>query len=162
MSCRQSANPRIAVFFLLMLGIANTTQADEEQKCRGNTVLLIGEKTVTVEIAATEKERRYGLMFRSSMGADCGMLFVFKNEGQRIFTMRNTLIPLDIAFIAKTGNIREILTMQPGVDRYPSSVQSQFALELNAGWFDTNNIALNAEIKIGSGNEQTALDSLLP
>lgn len=147
------------VLFVCLLATSFIAIADEHQ-CKGMDTLKIAEKPVTVEIALDERSRRYGLMFRSKLGDNCGMLFVFENNGVRTFTMRNTLIPLDIAFIDENGVIAEILTMQPGVARYPSAVQSRYALEVNEGWFETNNLAVGSTVNFIKDEELLPLSSV--
>lgn len=117
-------------------------------------------KVVTVEIASDDRSRSFGLMFRNALGSDCGMLFVFPNSRYRTFTMRNTLIPLDIAFIDGDGKIKEIFTMQPGVDRYPSRVQAKYVLEVNSGWFSANGIVVDNVIQIKQNDEMKPLESI--
>jgi uncharacterized membrane protein (UPF0127 family) len=90
-----------------------------------------------VEIADTADSRNLGLMRRTSLAEDAGMLFVFESEVTRYFWMRNTLIPLDILYIAANGTIVDIQTMPPCVSEpcktYPSRAKAQYALEINAG-----------------------------
>lgn len=97
---------------------------------------------VTVEIADTQPEREKGLMFRYSVPPDNGMLFVFEHEQNLSFWMKNTFIPLDIAYISSKGIINEIYRMEP-LDYsvvYPSKKPAKYALEVNAGWFKKNGI----------------------
>lgn len=109
-------------------------------------IFITGNKTskiaLTVEIADTQPEREKGLMFRYSMPRDNGMLFVFDNERNLSFWMKNTFIPLDIAYISSKGIINEIYRMEP-LDYsivYPSKKPARYALEVNAGWFQKNGI----------------------
>lgn len=145
---------------LVCLLIQPTASMAESEPCKGSSMLDIETKSLTVEVAGDERSRRYGLMFRKSIGENCGMLFVFPNNRPRIFTMRNTLFPLDIAFITKDGTIAEVKTMQPGVDRYPSSVDVVYALEVNAGWFEKNNLAAGNQIMFKTGDNLKPLSSL--
>ena len=89
-----------------------------------------------VEIADTPELRRTGLMHRRSLGEDHGMLFVFELDKRPSFWMKNTLIPLSIAFISSAGEILEIRDMQPQ-DHTPiiSSQPCRYALEVNQGAF---------------------------
>jgi uncharacterized protein len=98
--------------------------------------------TVTAEIAASDAERTLGLMNRESLGKDSGMLFIFSREEYLNFWMKNTSIPLSIAYIDSKGIIREIQDMAP-LDTsltYPSRYPVRYALEVNKGWFNRNNI----------------------
>jgi uncharacterized membrane protein (UPF0127 family) len=147
----------IAIVLLISTTFSTIAPADG---CKGNTTLDINGSQITVEVANTERARRYGLMFRNSLGADCGMLFIFPDTAVRTFTMRNTLIPLDIAFIAADGTIKEILTMQPGTQKYPSSVESDYALEANAGWFAEKALEVGMVVSLQNNGESSDLGSI--
>ncbi|MBP7898437.1 DUF192 domain-containing protein [Candidatus Gracilibacteria bacterium] len=96
-----------------------------------------------VEIARTDAELEKGLMYRTSMPANHGMLFVFKDDAARTFWMKNTLIPLDMIFVDYQGNVVSILPNVPPCElpenqsrncpTYPSQKPSRYVLELNAG-----------------------------
>lgn len=103
---------------------------------------------LTIEIADDESERQRGLMYRYSLDRDRGMLFVFEKERMLSFWMKNTYIPLDIAYISKTGVINEIYRMEP-LDisiTYPSKKAAMYALEVNAGWFSRNSITAGMKL----------------
>lgn len=108
--------------------------------------IVIKDKRIKVEIADTDEKRAFGLMYVEKMSFDYGMLFVFDDDTRRAFWMKNTLVPLDIAYVDKNLKITEIIKMQPaplGVLRpksYPSKKKSMFALEMNAGWYEKNKI----------------------
>lgn len=94
-----------------------------------------------VEIARTPEETRRGLKFRQSLPRDEGMFFVFDEEEQRSFYMRDTRVPLSIAFIKSGGVIESIADMIPLDERSVSSAGPvKFALEAKRGWFDDNGI----------------------
>ena len=95
-----------------------------------------GSVEITVEIARTEEERSQGLMHRKRLPDGEGMLFVFDRDQQLSFWMKDTIIPLSIAFIASDGRIIEIKDMQP-LDLNPvrSSRSVRYALEVPQGWF---------------------------
>jgi uncharacterized protein len=96
--------------------------------------LPIGPTTFTLEVADTDPLRERGLMFRTSMPEDHGMIFVFPEERDRGFWMENTLIPLDILYLDAKGTVVSIKTMKPK-DRtsVPSDGPAMYAIELNAG-----------------------------
>lgn len=105
------------------------------------------EAVAVVEIAADAAARERGLMFRDSMPADAGMLFVYPGEDERNFWMKNTRIPLSIAFADATGRIVRIAGMEPGAGRpeselelYGSGEPAKYALEMNRGWFSLHGI----------------------
>ena len=98
---------------------------------------------VRVEIADDPFEQQRGLMYRTSLGGDRGMLFVFRGEEPRSFWMKNTRIPLSIAYIDSKGHITDILDMKPLDDEpphYTSSEPVQYALEVNQGFFEARGV----------------------
>ncbi len=98
--------------------------------------IVIDGKTFHVEVARTEEERQRGLMFRKSLKEDEGMLFVFTSDQHLSFWMKNTSIPLSIAFISSEGKILQIEDMDPFSERVIRSEHSvRYALELNRGMF---------------------------
>jgi uncharacterized membrane protein (UPF0127 family) len=103
--------------------------------------IRVGGNTVTVEIADDPDVRSRGLMNRDSLPEDHGMLFVYPEEQILSFWMRNTLIPLDIAFIDRNGFILEIQRMEPHDDATHASKQpAMYALELRMGWFEDHGV----------------------
>ena len=103
----------------------------------------LGERVpVHVEIADTPDEQTRGLMGRTELAEDAGMLFVFDREVQLPFTMENTLIPLSIAFIDTQGRIVDIQDMQPldETTPYSSAEPYRYALEVNQGFFEARGI----------------------
>lgn len=109
--------------------------------------LQINDAVLTAELAASPQQRFMGLSFRPSLGENEGMLFVYSSEQNLIFTMRNTLIPLSIAFISKDLVINEIHHMNVGPgQRFPAQKPAQFALEVDQGWFAANNISVGDQI----------------
>jgi uncharacterized protein len=125
------------------------TKAKDKKKDKGKTDLLAlniikadGEKvTLEVELAQTEQQQQRGLMERTELGKNRGMLFVFDQEQPLWFWMKNTLIPLSIAYIDGSGTIVDIQDMQPLDETlYPSAVPAKYALEVNQGFFEENGI----------------------
>jgi uncharacterized protein len=108
---------------------------------------------LTVELALTESEHQRGLMFRKSLSAGRGMLFVFSNESPRSFWMKNTLIPLSIAFIDSKKTIFQVSDMKPmktliqkEIDRAESIKPAKYVLEVPQGWFSANQIDVGSKI----------------
>ena len=103
-----------------------------------------GEKVeVRVEIADNLFEQAKGLMYRKALGENRGMLFVYPDERELSFWMKNTLIPLSIAYIDSDGHIVDILDMKPLDDERPHYVSSepvQYALEVNRGFFEERGV----------------------
>jgi uncharacterized membrane protein (UPF0127 family) len=98
---------------------------------------------VRVEIADGLFEQERGLMYRKSLGEDRGMLFVYRSEQRLAFWMKNTRIPLSIAYIDSKGRITDILDMKPFDDKPPHYVSAepvQYALEVNQGFFDERGV----------------------
>ena len=98
--------------------------------------LSAGMHLIQAEVAQTPDERSIGLMFRTAMGANEGMLFAFEQAGQQCFWMKNTLLPLSAAFIANDGTVVNIEDMKPQtLDGHCSKQPVRFVLEMNQGWF---------------------------
>ena len=103
--------------------------------------------TIKAEIARTNEERSRGLMHRKSLDDGEGMLFVFDRDEMLSFWMKNTLIPLSIAFIASDGRIVEIRDMEPGnLDPVRSSRSVRYALEVPQGWFNRINMGVGDKL----------------
>jgi uncharacterized membrane protein (UPF0127 family) len=98
--------------------------------------LAIGKHKLVAEVAATPDQRSTGLMHRFSLRPDHGMLFVFERPDRLSFWMRNTYIPLSIAFIGPDGKIVNIEDMAPQTETsHWSRGPAQYALEMRKGWF---------------------------
>lgn len=117
--------------------------------------IKIGNKTLKVKLAITPAQQRQGLMNVQGMaptklGKDEGMLFIYKREEILSFFMKNTTIPLSIAFIDKKGIIKEIKDMVPdSTINVRSKTPVQYALEVNRGWFTKNNIRVGDKVNLG-------------
>ena len=101
------------------------------------------EVKVRVEIPDNASEFRRGLMYRTALPKDRGMLFIFEEEQKLSFWMKNTLIPLSIAFIDSEGRIVDIQDMKPLDDdppHYVSAKPAQYALEVNKGFFEERGV----------------------
>ena len=98
--------------------------------------LNAGFHRIEAEVAANDQSRQIGLMNRTAMPPQRGMLFVFPQERTHCMWMRNTLIPLSVAFIDADGYIINIENMQPQTeDNHCAKVPARYALEMNLGWF---------------------------
>ena len=103
--------------------------------------LKINQWNITVEIADTPETQEKGLMGRDSLDEDRGMLFVYDRDSRKSFWMKNTKIPLSIAYIAADGTIREKYDMEPLSTRIIESKYSvRYALEVNQGAFERHGI----------------------
>lgn len=111
-------------------------------------VLKVGGQSVRADIANTEATRQTGLMYRQKMGKQEGMLFVFPDIGYHAMWMRNTLIPLSVAYINERGVILSIHEMQALTEvAHQSAGPARYALEMNAGWFSANKVTVGETIK---------------
>jgi len=111
--------------------------------------LIVGEKEIHVEVADTYEKQQKGLMFRDKLEKDHGMLFIFPEETYLSFWMKDTKIPLSIAFIKADGWIAQIESMKPySLETHNSEMRAKYALEMNDGWFKENNIKVGDRIKI--------------
>ena len=107
------------------------------------------EVDVEVEIADDYAERQRGLMERTELAENAGMLFVFDREQQLSFWMRNTLIPLSIAYIDAEERIIDIQDMQPlDETSHPSAEPAMYALEVNQGFFDEHGVGVGDEVEL--------------
>ncbi len=133
------------VALLLFIAIFNIKQAKE------NFVIIKGKKIV-IDLADSEEERSKGLMFRTSLKENAGMLFIFENPSVQAFWMKNTLIPLDMIFIDENKMIINIETALPCTSDpcqiYTSKRPALYVLEVNAGFAEKNNIATGDEVEI--------------
>lgn len=117
---------------------------------------VVNERTVTLEIAATDPERERGLMYRDGLGEDEGMIFLFPDETPRGFWMKNCRIDISIAYLDAKGRIVSILEMkkpEPGTPdtrlaSYPSGLPAQFAIEMRAGWFADHGVKPGMTVEI--------------
>lgn len=126
---------RAALAGVLAAGAALAWAQDGPQRL-ATTTLTAGMHLIKAEVARTPDQRAIGLMHRSTMGPNEGMLFVFEQPGVQCFWMKNTLLPLSIAFLADDGSIVNIADMQPqSLDSHCSEKPVRLALEMNQGWF---------------------------
>ena len=119
------------------------------------TTLTIGKQKIVAEVAATTEQRATGLMYRFSLKPDHGMVFVFEKAEPLSFWMKNTFIPLSIAFIGSDGRILNVADMAPQDEStHWSNGPALYALEMRKGWF--------AERGIGPGDRVTGLPAAKP
>ncbi|OPY05917.1 MAG: hypothetical protein A4E67_01722 [Syntrophaceae bacterium PtaB.Bin038] len=128
----------IAASFALAQGIAcaKDPQAPRLKK------ILVGDTPLWVEVADTLEKQERGLMFRRSLPDNEGMLFIYKEPIEMSFWMRNTFLPLDIAFIGADGRILNIHQARPLDDSvlYRSAGAAKYVIETNQGWFSRHGI----------------------
>jgi uncharacterized membrane protein (UPF0127 family) len=139
---------RFVALAILAVAVGSATAAPAAEL--PTVTLTIGKHRVIAEVAATPRERETGLMHRFSLKQDHGMIFVFERADPQAFWMKNTYIPLSIAFIGADGRIVNIADMAPQDERrHWSAGPVQYALEMRKGWF--------AERAIGPGDRVEGL-----
>ena len=119
---------------------------------RAKYAIQIGEQTLQLELARTQKTRETGLMYRDSLPRGEGMIFVFENPQPQRFWMKNTRIPLDIGYFSADGKLKEIHRGRPyDLSGMSSRAQDlQFVVELNAGEFKRMGIGLGSRLNLDS------------
>jgi uncharacterized membrane protein (UPF0127 family) len=107
-----------------------------------------GMHVIRAEVAADMASRMQGLMHRKSMAANAGMVFVFEEDAIHCMWMKNTLIPLSVAFIDRSGTIINIADMQPHSEQsHCATKPARFALEMNRGWFAQKGVRPGAKLR---------------
>jgi uncharacterized membrane protein (UPF0127 family) len=141
------AAARRAALLFVLLPLAAWAQDGPQPRLR-TVPLTAGMHVIQAELAITPLQQQTGMMFRRTMGSNEGMLFVNDDSGVRCFWMRNTLIPLAIAFIAEDGTIVNIAEMSPQSDQSHCSTKPvRFALEMNAGWFSKRGFKAGSKLR---------------
>lgn len=141
------------LFFALFFGTPGFAKISEitfEKK-----QLVLGSKTITVEIADTSERSARGLMYRKSLKDDEGMLFIFQEEKVLSFWMKNTFIPLSIGFFNKNKVLIDVQDMEPvtsemqlEIPSYTSKGPALYALEVPKGWFKKHKISLKSRFHL--------------
>lgn len=109
--------------------------------------LSAGIHVIKAEIAQNSADRSRGLMHRTELGANQGMLFLFERDDMQCMWMRNTLIGLSVAFIDANGRIVNIEDMAPQTeDNHCAKTPARYALEMNRGWFAKHGVKAGAAI----------------
>jgi uncharacterized membrane protein (UPF0127 family) len=103
---------------------------------------------IQAQLAQSQEQRAIGLMYRKSMPAHEGMLFVFESRETQCFWMRNTTLPLTIAFVADDGRIVSMADLQPLDETSQCSKEPvRYALEMNQGWFTQKGIKVGSKLQ---------------
>jgi uncharacterized membrane protein (UPF0127 family) len=115
--------------------------------------IKFGPRMLKAEVAATPMARQVGLMNRKSMAENVGMLFVFPGEDRVCMWMKDTLIPLSVAFLDNDGRVLNIADMEPGSRQiHCANAPARYALEVNRGWFERR--------AVQAGDVATGIDNL--
>ncbi len=111
--------------------------------------MRVGEKTLEVELARSQDEQAMGLMFRKSLAEGKGMLFIFPQDKQLSFWMKNTSIPLSIAYISSSGKILDIFDMEP-FSEAPVKTEhyARYALEVPQGYFEKHGVQVGDSVSL--------------
>lgn len=122
----------------LLLGLAGSLAALAQMP---RLELTAGFHRIEAEVAATPPDRIQGLMQRTRLGPNQGMLFIFPQAQRHCMWMKNTLLPLSVAFLDDAGRIINIRDMQPQTENnHCADAPARFALEMNQGWFAAKGI----------------------
>ena len=133
------------VFVVAVLITACVSKAQNQSLVQ----VKIGDKQLQLELADTYEERAKGLQHRQQLCADCGMLFQFEQPVQVGFWMKDTYIPLDIAYLNAQGKILFIGQMRPLSEKSLQSPENtSYAWEMNQGWFKANQIKVGDTLQI--------------
>jgi hypothetical protein len=109
--------------------------------------LNAGMHLIHAEVAGDMASRSQGLMFRKSLGPNAGMVFIFEEEAQHCMWMKNTLLPLSVAFLDASGTIINIENMAPQTeDTHCAKRPARYALEMERGWFASRAIKPGAKL----------------
>lgn len=110
--------------------------------------LAAGFHRIEAEVAATPAHRARGLMHRHTLPANQGMLFVFAQVDRHCMWMRNTFLPLSVAFIDETGRILNIEDMKPQTENnHCAAAPARYALEMNIGWFSRKGLKAGLQLR---------------
>lgn len=145
---------QILIAPIALLVMAHSAAAQQAQL--PITELFAGMHRIEAEVAATPETRQIGLMRRTLMPPQRGMLFIFPEQAQHCMWMRNTLLPLSVAFLDDAGRIINVEDMQPRTeDNHCAARPARYALEMNLGWFRSRNLqpgfAISGIEKAGAG-----------
>jgi uncharacterized membrane protein (UPF0127 family) len=134
-----AAKTALLLCSLVLLGSCAGKQAvsDSPNPPLVTASLSVGKAQVIAELARTDTERERGLMFRKSLPEGRGMLFIFDKDDRLSFWMKNTMIPLSLAYIASDGTIRQIVELVPeSLAPVQAERSVRYALEMPKGWFE--------------------------
>lgn len=140
--------PAASFALISFLTIGQLPLASAQQPQKFDVVsLTAGINLIKAEVASVPAEREQGLMFREKMAPNDGMVFVFEGPAEVCMWMKNTLLPLSVAFIDGDGKIVNIEDMQPKtLDSHCANKLVRYALEMNLGWFKQKNIKPGSKI----------------
>jgi len=145
MRCRKQA---VAGLVIALIGFSPVIRGFAD-------TLRLGTHTLSVEVASTPSAQHTGLMYRTELGADAGMLFVYTDSQRRNFWMKNTYIPLSVGFFDAERRLVEIVNLDPPRSvmqiKPPQTVSkhpARYALEVRQGWFEDHGVALGTVFEL--------------
>lgn len=132
----------------MLMATGAMAQEGQPQMDLPRVELSAGMHRIDAQVAAKPNETMTGLMYRDSMPAQEGMLFVFPEPSTQCFWMRNTRIPLSVAFVADDGTIVNLADMKPMTENSHCSAKPvRFVLEMNQGWFAQKHITAGFRLR---------------
>ena len=146
----------VPVFFFLVVVCSACQGGDQSGKEKGEIRTIVieskaGKVSINAEFARTPSQQQQGLMYRKELKDGDGMLFIFEKDDVLSFWMKNTIIPLSIAYIGSDGRILDIYDMEPeNLNPVRSSRSVRYALEVPVGWFTRAGIALGDKLDTGN------------
>jgi len=145
----RSMNKSLRRLVLALSLAASSALAQNAPQPKLDTITLsAGMHNIRAEVARTPMQTQTGMMFRREMAQHEGMLFVFDSVERRCFWMKNTVLPLSIAFIADDGRVVSLADMKPQTEESHCSAEPvRFALEMNQGWFAKRGIKPGFKLK---------------
>ena len=152
---RQTAFALVLAFLLAlpaaMILIYGPAEAKDPEAAPKFKKILVGKTPLRVEVVETLEKQERGLMFRQSLPENEGMLFVYREPQELAFWMRNTFIPLDIAFVGADGIILNIHQARPLDESvlYRSAGSAKYVIETNQGWFSRHGIRPGDRVTFG-------------
>ena len=147
----------VLILSLFLFGQAKAEVAPRFAKQNVEFISKNFKKVLLLDVADNPQRHAYGMMNRTRIAPDEGMIFVFTDEDIRNFWMKDTLVDLDIAYITKENKVIDIQTMkatsvlQTNLPVYPSKEPAMYAVEMRAGWFKKNKFAVGGTIKLLPG-----------
>lgn len=134
--------------WIFAFGAACLVVSAQAQAPLRSVELGMGMYRIQAEVADTPAARAWGLMHRRQLAPHAGMLFVFDIADKHCFWMKNTLLPLSIAFIGDDGKVVNIADMQPGSeDNHCAAKPVRYALEMNQGWFRSKGFGAGSVVR---------------
>jgi uncharacterized membrane protein (UPF0127 family) len=156
-SFRSHARRSWLIAALALLAGFGLAHAQKPQTSLPRAALSIGMYRIDAQVATTSEQHATGLMFRTEMPQQEGMLFAFERPTQQCFWMKNTLIPLAVAFVADDGTIVNLDEMKAQtLNAHCSEKPVRYVLEMNTGWFAKKGL------KAGNKLQGQPFDSVQP